>query len=417
MWRAYIALPKDLWKKAMSLGEYVVRVVGVDPGTKSFDVVCIEDGKVVYEKSLETAEVAKNPAILIEAIDAAAPDYVVGPSGYGVPITFGDEVRDARRFAVEVLLLSTEKDIEEGVKAGELGIWVYDALAKVVEHIVKSYGGKAIFIPSITLLPTIPVHRKINKVDMGTADKLAATFIAVYTLAQERGIPYNNVNALVVELGYGYNAVIAVKEGRIVDAVGGTIASTGTLTGGALDLEIAAHVSSWSRWDVFYGGIFHIGRTYDLNVFARAYEKSEEPLASLFLAYIEGVVKDIYRMLAVEKKVDTIVLTGRHSKIPLVQKLLREYIPDAEIIPSKQLRGASTSKEAGQGYAAIGEGAVGGIFNELVRHMGIDRACGTVVDYVYHPRAEEFRRRVVRSYVETVARPRLCRESLAIQNT
>ncbi|MEM1607820.1 MAG: DUF1464 family protein, partial [Ignisphaera sp.] len=283
--------------------------------------------------------------------------------------------------------------------------------------IVKSYGGKAIFIPSITLLPTIPVHRKINKVDMGTADKLAATFIAVYTLAQERGIPYNNVNALVVELGYGYNAVIAVKEGRIVDAVGGTIASTGTLTGGALDLEIAAHVSSWSRWDVFYGGIFHIGRTYDLNVFARAYEKSEEPLASLFLAYIEGVVKDIYRMLAVEKKVDTIVLTGRHSKIPLVQKLLREYIPDAEIIPSKQLRGASTSKEAGQGYAAIGEGAVGGIFNELVRHMGIDRACGTVVDYVYHPRAEEFRRRVVRSYVETVARPRLCRESLAIQNT
>jgi len=387
------------------------RVVGVDPGTKSFDIVCVEGPRVVYEKSINTAELAEKPELLIDALNEAGAEYVVAPSGYGVPVTRGDEVLDAEKFTVEILLLSSEEDIRRGIELGEVGAQVYVAMAKLAKRIVSSYGSRAFFIPSIVLLPTIPFHRKLNKIDMGTADKLAAAFVAVHAFARDEGIDYGDVNVVVAELGYGYNAAIAVEGGKIVDAVGGTAASIGTLTAGSLDLEVVAHAGKWHRWDVFYGGIFHLAKVYDMSALAKAYENSEEPLASLFLAYIEGVAKDIARARAVFKpprKVETVILTGRHSKVPLVVKLLREHLPDMEVRPSGVLEGASMSKEAGQGYAAIGEGIAGGYFSRLVKHMGIDRACGTVADYVVHPRAEEFKKRLVERYRELVKNPRLC---------
>lgn len=386
----------------------MVKVAGIDPGTKSFDIVCIDGDRVVYEKSLETVEVARNPDILIDAIDSIDVDYIVAPSGYGVPVTRGGEVLDPRRFATEILLLSSEDDIKKGVEAGEIGIWVYEALAKTVEHLVNRYGNRVLFIPSIIQLPTVPFYRKINRIDMGTVDKLAATFLAIYKEASNKGIDYSDVNIIVVELGFGYNATIAVRKGKIVDGIGGTVASIGTLTSGAIDLEVASHSEKWYRWDVFYGGIFHIAKKYDLSIFAEAYKKSEEPMASLFIGFIEGVAKDIARMSISVPNAEKILLTGRHSRIPLVIDMLKELIPDIEVERSDVLKGASISKEAGQGYAAIGEGIVGEKFTELVKHIEIEKACGTVVDYIYHPRAEEFKKRILKTYRDVVKSPKLC---------
>ncbi len=73
------------------------------------------------------------------------------------------------------------------------------------------------------------------------------------------------------------------------------------------------------------------------------------------------------------------------------------------------LPSATISKEAAQGYAAIGEGIVGGYFSDLVKHMRILDACGTVADYIIHERAQEFKERVIKSYVETVKNYKLCR--------
>jgi len=67
----------------------MVRAVGIDPGTKSMDVCGLEDGKVYYEKIVETAKAAQKPETLIEAIESAKPfDLITGPSGYGVEITY-----------------------------------------------------------------------------------------------------------------------------------------------------------------------------------------------------------------------------------------------------------------------------------------------------------------------------------------
>jgi len=387
-----------------------LRVLGVDPGTKTFDVVVIEEDVVKVEKSIETIEVAKNPTNLIEIIDMLNADYIVAPSGYGVPITRGDEVLDPRKFAIEILLLSTEEDIERGVEVGEPGIWVYDALAKTVEHLVKKYSSKVLFLPSVILLPTVPTYRKMNKIDMGTVDKLAATFTAIHSYAEKEGIEYGDVNIVVAELGFGYNAVISVENGKIVDGIGGTYASIGTLTAGALDLEVVVRVSRWDRWDVFHGGIFHYLKVYDMNLLAKAFEKGEEPYASFFRSFIESIVKDIMRALISTPKANAILLTGRHSKVGTVKKLLQEYIKDINIESALPLKGAVISKEAGQGYAAIGEGIVSdsSVFKNLVEHMRIRDACGTVADYLFHEKLIKFKERIHKTYTDLVKNPKTC---------
>jgi predicted butyrate kinase (DUF1464 family) len=88
---------------------------------------------------------------------------------------------------------------------------------------------------------------------------------------------------------------------------------------------------------------------------------------------------------------------------------LQEFIRDYEVRPVELLPGASFSKEAAQGYAAIGEGLTGGAFQELVKHMEIENACGTVVDYLIHERLKEFKQRVIKSYMETVKTPKMCK--------
>lgn len=385
-----------------------VRVAGIDPGTKTFDVVVVEDGEVVFERSIETVGIARDPRALIDALEDLAVDYVVGPSGYGVPITFGNEVLDPRRFAVEVLLLSTDEDIKSGAEVGEAGIWVYDALAKAVTYLVNRYGSRAMFIPSVIQLQTIPWYRKINKVDMGTVDKLASAFLAVYGESTRESKDLSDVNVIVVEMGYGYVGTMAVKGGKVVDAVGGTCASAGTLTAGAMDLEVVVGAKRWNRWDVFHGGVFWISNTFELEDLIKAYKNSEEPLASLYLLFIEGVAKDIARAMASVPNVDKVVLTGRYGRNEDVVKHLAELMGNVGLVVARGLKGASISKEAGQGYAAIGEGVVGGRFAEVVNHMGIREARGTVVDYVLHQAAKGFRERVIRAYKSLVKNPKLC---------
>ncbi|MCS7111514.1 MAG: DUF1464 family protein [Ignisphaera sp.] len=388
----------------------MVRIVGVDPGTKTFDAIVLEDGLVRSEQSFDTFSIAKEPQILIDGVDRLEPDYVVAPSGYGVPITFGDNIRDSRRFAAEVILLSTEDVIRVGAEAGEVGIWVYDAIVKTLSHLIDRYRERVVFLPAVIHLPTVPRYRKVNKVDMGTVDKLASAFLAVHEISERRGEDYGRVNIIVTELGYGYAASMAVERGAVVDGVGGSYASIGTLTAGALDLEVVVGAGVWSRWDVFYGGVFYGAKAFDMEAVARGYEAGEEPYVSMFNAFIEGVAKDIARMRISSPKADTVVLTGRHSRVDLIVKRLREVLRDVDITTLRGLKGASKAKEAAQGYTAIGDGVFGGYFKDLVKHMGIEGACGTSADYIIHPRAQEFAARIRRAYVESVYRPRLCRE-------
>ncbi|MGC9072228.1 MAG: DUF1464 family protein [Acidilobus sp.] len=383
-----------------------MRALGVDPGTGSFDLALVEGERVVWERSIPTSIIASDPSSLIRAIEESGADVVAAPSGYGVPITWADEVRDPVRFAYEVLLLSEPQQLDR--VAGEVGVGVYSALAKVVDTLVRS-GVRAVFAPSVILLRSIPPLRKLNKVDMGTADKLAATIVGIWGLASKVG-GADDVNGVFMELGFGYNAAMSVLGGRLVDGIGGTYATMGPLTAGAVDLEVVTGVGEWFRFDVYKGGLVELCGTPDLALAERAYLSGEEPCASAFSAWLEGIVKDVARAsVPLGRRAGLVVLSGRYSGLASVRRALAEAGYD--VLEAPRLPGSAITKQAAHGYAAMALAAAGdegALLAEVAGRVGVRDACGTVVDHLVHPSAKAFRERVRRAYLETVTRPRLC---------
>src|SRR5207244_8749898 len=78
------------------------RVIGIDPGTVSIDLCGLDNGRLFLDRSWPTAEALADPAPFVAELEAAGPlDLVVGPSGYGLPITrVPDITEEAPRLAV-----------------------------------------------------------------------------------------------------------------------------------------------------------------------------------------------------------------------------------------------------------------------------------------------------------------------------
>jgi len=385
-----------------------MKALGIDPGTRSFDLTVVDGEEVVWEDSIDTTAIAENPQSLIEAIEEANEvDIIVGPSGYGVPVTFNRDIIDPRRFALEVLLLTRDEDLRSGVEKGELGIRVYEAIVKVVVDLWRR-NLPVCYIPSCILLPTIPAYRKINKLDMGTADKMAVAALGVFDQSSRESVDYAEVNFILVEMGFGYNAVIAIDGGRIVDAVGGTLFQTSFLSMGAVDGEIAVMGREWVRSDVFHGGVADICGTLSLDEAVDGYERFEEPYYSAMESMLEGLEKTVRSLTSSIKEPREILLSGRYARHERLRNLVCERL--GEIAPVRQLNnlpGAKISKEAAQGYAIIGEGIAGGVFSDLIKHMRIDEARGTVLNWVFHPRLKNAKEKLLKTYIETVREPKL----------
>ncbi len=381
----------------------MVRALGIDPGTMSFDLVMVEEERVVWEKNISTIDIARSPSVLVDAIvEAGEPDIVAGPSGYGTPIVCNRDIVDPYTFALEVLLLTSPEDIEAGMERGEVGIAVYKALADVVVELWRR-GLNVCYIPSVILLPTVPRHRKLNRVDMGTADKMAIAVLGVYDQSRRLGVDYSDVSFILVEMGYGYNAVIGVEEGRIVDGYGGTLTPMGFLTIGAIDGEVVVAGRTWSRSDVFYGGVSTICGEYDV---VKALEKRErdELCMDAFKQMFENVEKHVAMVNRAVRKPREIIVSGRLTRIKEVwNELERRLSGIAPVTRLRGLEGARIAKEAAQGYAVIGEGIGGGVFKKLIVHMNILGARGTVFDYLYHPRLAKARERLRRAFKRSVS--------------
>ncbi len=384
----------------------MVRVLGVDPGSRSFDLVVVEDGVVVWEKSIDTSVVAENPSSLLEAIhEANRVDIVAAPSGYGVPPTFSEDIVDPWRFAVEILLLSSWDEIVEGVKRGDPGALVYKALAETVVKLIEARDLRAVFIPGVVHLPTLRAGAKINRIDLGTADKLSVTVLAVYQYA--RSDP-SRANFMVLEMGYGYNALMVVEKGKITWGWGGTVLGTGMLTAGPLDLEVVVMGNTWRRSDVFRGGVMEACGTIDPEEAVSKAYSGNALCKEAYESMIEAIATTIAGVYS-RKGIDKVVVSGRLASIERLVKDIASRLPSSvEIEPLPLLEGAKKTKHAAHGYALVADGLVGGVAKKVVDHMEIPKACGTVLDKVIHPRLANARERLLRAYTESVKTPKLC---------
>jgi predicted butyrate kinase (DUF1464 family) len=330
----------------------MVRVAGTDPGTSSLDVVALEDGAVVDQQRFSPEQLA-DPAFFVSWLQEHGPfDLIAGPSGYGVPLVAARECTAEHR---HFMTLVRPDDREARGVTG---------FSRMVEALCSSTL-PVVFLPGVIHLPTVPFQRKLNRIDLGTADKLCVAALACAL----RGQSLTAYRACVVELGSAFSACVVLSEGRIVDGLGGTSGPIGWGSGGAWDGELAYLLSPLGKQDLFRGGLS---------------ELADSSLARAALC--EGLVKAVAGLLAVTP-CDEIVLSGRLlEREPQLAEAVAECLARLRpVVRLGSLPGAWV-KHAAQGAALLADGLAGGRWGGLVQHLRLREAAGTVLDGVIHPK-------------------------------
>lgn len=369
----------------MCVKVFRLRALGIDPGTKNYDLLCIEDDvdNVVLDKSISSEVVASEPSKVFEIIMDAEADVIVGPSGYGL------EFKHISQFTKEDVALTTLD------KVGDVDIPVLSGLRKLL-WLMKEAGLNAYSAPGVVLLPTIPFYRKVNKIDMGTADKTCVAAFAIWDQAKKHGIGYDETSLICVEMGFGYNAAMAVENGQIIDAVGGTIfPGPGYLTLSQMDGELAYLLGKFSKLKLFEAGASFIAAQKILEVeeFAANLGRDEYQLA--WQSMTEGIVKAIAILrTSFKKQPREIIVAGRLSRVERLRKDLEKILSEKFGIPVRRPLHifAKEAKDVAHGTTLIANGIAGGKYNELVEVMKIRDVRGTVLDYIFF---QDFDKKVV----------------------
>ena len=364
------------------------RVIGIDPGTISVDLCGLDDGRVFLDRSLATAEALADPSPLLTLLEEAhreAPlDFVAGPSGYGLPLT---AARDLSEADLRLACLAP---------AGESG--GIGGLASLMRTLARA--PMPIFLtPGVIHLASVPAHRKVNRVDMGTADKVCAVALAVREHAVRHRCGEQGVSCILLELGGAFSAAIAVDGGRIVDGVGGTSGPLGMQAAGALDGEVAFLAGTVSKRLLFGGGAMTVAGTPDLSPEAPVFP--DTPRGRLaWESYLESAVKAVAALRVSAPDAHEVVLSGRMAGVSAVREELARRIaaavPDSSV---HELIGfATVAKHAAQGAALIADGLAGGSSAALVTLLGIREASGTVLDHLHviSPAAARARLKIAR---------------------
>ena len=342
----------------------MVRVIGIDPGTKSFDFCGLEDDTVILDTSISTGEIIKDSELLSDIIIETRADLVVGPSGFGIPITNIKDIGERELFLMSLIKKEDKKSIM-GLRA---------SINQIKQNKLPVF-----FIPGVIHLPTVPYYRKINKIDMGTADKLCCAALGIRDQALRYKKNYSETSFILLEMGFGYTAAVAVKDGKIVDGIGGSSGNIGFLSLGGMDAELAYLLGGFNKELIFRGGVEMLAKTPDKLM------ETEDALN----AYLEGAIKDILTLTASVKPPE-ILVSGRISRVKGIFDELKERLD----FPVLRLEGFAVKnvKEAAQGAALIANGLAGGKYSELIDLMQIREAKGTSLDYIMLPEIEALKK-------------------------
>ena len=157
-----------------------------------------------------------DPELLVKALVDHGPfELVLGPAGYGLPLIPVDRVGE-RELALMLL-------VREDEPHGRVGV---GGMRSIVRALVAS-GLPVVFGPGAIHLPTIPAYRKWNRIDLGTADKVASAALCIADQANRLGVEFAETSFVMLELGGAFSAALAVDGGRIVDGLGGSAGPIG----------------------------------------------------------------------------------------------------------------------------------------------------------------------------------------------
>jgi predicted butyrate kinase (DUF1464 family) len=336
-----------------------MRVAGTDPGTSSLDLVVLQDGAVADQARVTAEQLRDNPSLPATWLTERGPfDLVAGPSGYGLPVRPLKDCTDR-----DLALMTLVRPDQRGPPQGVAGL-------SCLLRTLRDSALPVVVLPGVIHLPTVPDHRKINRIDLGTADKLCVAALALHQMARRLGCGYDGTQACVVELGSAFTACVVLSGGRVVDGVGGTSGPCGWQSSGAWDGEAAYLLGPLAKDDLFTGGVLSV----------------PDPAQGRAL-FREGLLRAVAGLKAVTP-FEHILLSGRllETEPQIVAEVIADLARLASVSHLDSLPGAWI-KHAAQGAALLADGLAGGTYAPLVEHLCLREARGAVLDGLWHPRA------------------------------
>ncbi len=343
------------------------RVAGVDPGTVSFDLCILEDGEPVVEQVFPTGSLSEDCAPLLRALARHGPyDLVYGPSGYGLPLVPAGDVGE-RELAEMVLVRPDERGQDAGV----------GGMRSLLRALAGS-GLPVVFGPGVIHLPSVPSHRKYNRIDLGTADKVCAAAYAIVDQSGRRAIPARETAMVLLELGGAFTAALAIADGQIVDGVGGSSGPLGVRAAGALDGELAYLLApALGKRTLFTGGA--LDPTGALRIADLGALWASPAHADGWAALLEAAAKAVRGLLVSLPAPREIVVSGRLARMPELIAALASSLGD--IAPVIALHPGRASAAA-HGGALLADALAGGRHAVLAEVMRLRESGGTALDHL-----------------------------------
>jgi predicted butyrate kinase (DUF1464 family) len=346
------------------------RVAGVDPGTVSFDLCVLQDSEPVVEQVFETGSLRETSVPthpLLRALARHGPyDLVYGPSGYGLPLVTAADVGE-RELAEMVLVRADERRADTGVGGMR-------SLLRALAH----SGLPVVFGPGVIHLPTVPRHRKYNRIDLGTADKVCAGAYAIVDQCARRAIATRETAMVLLELGGAFTAALAIADGQIVDGVGGSSGPLGVRAAGALDGELAYLLAPVLRKQtLFTGGALDPSGALQAGDLAALW--SSPAHADGWAALLEAAAKAVRSLLVSVPAPHEIVVSGRLARLPeLVAALassLGDIAPVIALVPGR-------ASAAAHGGALLADALAGGGHAGLAEVLRLRESSGSALDHL-----------------------------------
>ena len=179
----------------------MVRVVGTDPGTSSLDLLLLDDGVVVDQARLAARAAPRRSRVARRDLWTAGRRSTWSPG----PRATGCRWSAARRSPSDHLeQMSLVRPDERGRDVGVIGFRAW------VRAFVRS-GLPLVFLPGGFHLPTIPAHRKVNAIDMGTRRQGRRRGAGALVRRGARRAASIGSTFAVVELGSAFSAILVVE--------------------------------------------------------------------------------------------------------------------------------------------------------------------------------------------------------------
>lgn len=310
--------------------------LGIDYDTEAWKVAAWDEDRAADLLTLASTDQVWDFVDDLLVAHPAAP--IVLPSGFGLPVTRAKDLLDRD---IAEMTLRRDAHLVDG-----LGQFLAEARRRSL---------RAYCIPAVKLLPSIPLQRKLNRVDLGTSDVLCAAVWALHSLGQA-GRGHAAADFVLLHLGTSLTALLAIQAGRIVDGIGGTRDGMGPDAAPVSGDRLAALRRLAGRG--------HAGRTEEVEAMIRD---------ARHLSRWEAVEKAAASLLGFHRLPELILTGGRRAEA--VDSI-------GGRLPLATLPSRPDGYEAALGAALIAAGLTGGPTARLIDHLGIRQARERVLDWI-----------------------------------